>query len=240
MKKSIILIAVTFLFGGFKLSAQDVFPNNIVRELNYEVHGTYKRPIKKSQFTDAKLVRDIISGYPTNWISGYVSVEISGICAGKLLKAKGLTEKLTPEQKHILNTIDLESDMIIHVKYMYSDIGKSKLENGDMHVEMTVIPETEAEFVGGHEQLIKYLKQNSYSKLPAKKQNDFKGAIIKFTINEGGEVINAKCSQKWGDAKTDQLLLDLINHMPNWKPAVNNNGVKVKQDFVFTIGSGGC
>jgi len=240
MKKIGILISITFLLFSFKSFSQDVFPNNIIKELNYEVHGTYKRAVKKSQFKDAKLVRDIISGYPTNWISSYVSVEITGTCSGKFLKASGLNEKLTAEQKHILNTIDLASEITINVKYMYKDFGRNKLENGDMHVEMTIIPEVEAEFIGGHQQLIKYLKQNSYSKLPTKKADDFRGAVIKFTVNEGGDVINAKTTQKWGDFKTDQLLLDLINNMPAWKPAVNTDGVKVKQDFVFSVGAGGC
>jgi hypothetical protein len=36
------------------------------------------------------------------------------------------------------------------------------------------------------------------------------------------------------------MLLDLIKNMPKWKPAINTNGVKVKQDFVFSVGAGGC
>ena len=152
----------------------------------------------------------------------------------------GLNEKLTAEQIQILNTIDLASNLVINVKYMYNDFGRNKLENSEMHVEMTVVPEVEAEFIGGEKQLISYLKLNSYSKLPTKKPNDFKGAVIKFTINEGGYVINVRTTQKWGDAKTDQMLLDLIKNMPKWKPAINTNGVKVKQDFVFSVGAGGC
>lgn len=240
MKKTVIIISITFLLFTLKSFPQDVFPNNIIKELNYDVHGTYKRAVKKSQFKDAKLVRDIISGYPSNWISSYVSVEVLGTCDGKSVKAVGLDEKLTKEQTKILNTIDLASDIIINVKYMYNDFGRNKTENNEMHVEMTIVPEVEAEFIGGQKQLINYLKQNSYNKLPTKKADDFKGAVIKFTINEGGDVINAKTTQKWGDIKTDQLLLDLINNMPAWKPAVNADGVKVKQDFVFSVGTGGC
>jgi hypothetical protein len=240
MNKIVILISSVFLIIGIKAFSQDSFFNNVVNDLNYEVHGAYNRSIKKSQFNNSKLIRDVVSGYPSNWISSYVSVEIIGTCAGKVFKASGLNEKLTLDQKQILSSIDLESNLVINVKYMYNDFRRNKFENSEMHVEMTVIPETEAEFIGGEKQLIDYLKLNSYSKLPVKKPTDFKGAIIKFTINEGGQIINAKATQKWGDTKTDQLLIDLINKMPRWKPAVNADGIKVKQDFVFSVGVGGC
>lgn len=242
MNKIITLISGVLLLCNLSSYSQSGFPNIIEKEneLYYEVHGTYKRSVKKTQFNNAKLIRDVVSGYPSNWISSYVSVEIIGTCAGKVVKALGLNEKLTAEQIQILNTIDLASNLVINVKYMYNDFGRNKLENSEMHVEMTVVPEVEAEFIGGEKQLISYLKLNSYSKLPTKKPNDFKGAVIKFTINEGGYVINVRTTQKWGDAKTDQMLLDLIKNMPKWKPAINTNGVKVKQDFVFSVGAGGC
>ncbi len=242
MNKIITLISGVLLLCNLISYSQSGFPNIIEKEneLYYEVHGTYKRSVKKTQFNNAKLIRDVVSGYPSNWISSYVSVEMIGTCAGKVVKAYGLNEKLTTEQIQILNTIDLASNLVINVKYMYNDFGRNKLENSEMHVEMTVVPEVEAEFIGGEKQLISYLKLNSYSKLPTKKPNDFKGAVIKFTINEGGDVINARTTQKWGDAKTDQMLLDLIKNMPKWKPAINTNGVKVKQDFVFSVGAGGC
>jgi hypothetical protein len=241
MNKIITLISAVLLLNTFSSYSQSGFPSiGMENEMYYEVHGTYRRSVKKSQFNNAKLIRDVVSGYPSNWISSYVSVEIIGTCAGKVVKASGLNEKLTAEQIQILNTIDLAANLVVNVKYIYNDFGRNKQENNDMHVEMTVVPEIEAEFIGGEKLLINYLKLNSYSKLPTKKPSDFKGAVIKFTINESGDVINVRTTQKWGDAKTDQLLFDLISKMPKWKPAVNANGVKVKQDFVFSVGAGGC
>lgn len=240
MNKIVILISSAFLLISVKSFSQDGFPNNVVKELNYEVHGAYKRSVKKTQFNNAKLLSDVISGYPSNWINSYVSVEILGTCAGKVIKAVTPNDKLSTEQKNILNSVDLATNIVINVKYNSKDPITNTIEKNDMHVEMTIVPETEAEFVGGENQLIKYLKNNSISKLPTKKHDNFNGAVIKFTINENGEVINAKATQKWGDLKTDQLLIDLIENMPKWKPAINSNGTKVKQDFVFSVGTGGC
>ena len=57
-----------------------------------------------------------------------------------------------------------------------------------------------------------------------------------FTINENGAVENAKIFESSGDAKTDELLLRLINNMPKWKPAKDIMGNPVKQDFEFLTG----
>ena len=37
------------------------------------------------------------------------------------------------------------------------------------------------------------------------------------------------------DAKTDQLLLDIINHMPKWKTSLNANGVKVNRILYLVL-----
>jgi len=48
-------------------------------------------------------------------------------------------------------------------------------------------------------------------------------------------------SKTSGDQKTDKLLLKAINKMPKWKPAENSDGIKVKQEFEFSVGNcGGC
>ena len=61
-----------------------------------------------------------------------------------------------------------------------------------------------------------------------------------FTVNEEGEIVNAKISQTSGDSKTDKLFVEAINKMPKWKPAQNSKGVKVKQEFIFNLSGGGC
>jgi len=109
-----------------------------------------------------------------------------------------------------------------------------------MYVTMKVIPETEASFHGGNTELIKYVKKNIIEKLPAIITNNMLKAKIVFTINETGEVINAKISHTSGDPKTDNFLIDQIGKMPAWKPAENQNGKKVSQEFEFNVGNGGC
>lgn len=240
MKKIIFTISVVIFLSGFSGYSQNNFTTNFTGNINYEVFGPYKRAVKKTQFNDANLISDVVAGYPVNWISSYISVEIVGTCAGKVIVAASLNEKLTIEQKNILKTIDLASDIVINIKYNYKDPINNTIEKNKIHVEMTIVPETEAEFIGGQKQLIQFLKENSLSKLPIKKSNDFRGAVIRFTVNEDGEIVNPKTVQSWGDLKVDQMLLELMIKMPRWNPALDFNGVKVKQDFKLSVGRVGC
>ena len=65
-------------------------------------------------------------------------------------------------------------------------------------------------------------------------------AAVKFTINEEGQIVDAhvfqSAYQPSKDEKIDELLLETICNMPSWEPAEYDNGIKVKQEFVLTVG----
>src|ERR1017187_101222 len=54
-------------------------------------------------------------------IMEFVSVRISATSMGKTLASEGTSERLTMEQKHILNTVDLGSDISINIKFKYKN-----------------------------------------------------------------------------------------------------------------------
>jgi len=62
---------------------------------------------------------------------------------------------------------------------------------------------------------------------------------VKFTVNEEGKIVDALIFRSSEDPKADQLLLDAINKMPEWKPARNSTGMKIKQEFTIPM-SNGC
>jgi TonB family protein len=234
--------AQTDFLAGF--SSAPVYPP---QELSYSVHGRYDRPVYKEAMDRAKLVSDFIDGYPTNWIDEYVSVEIIATNSGKEISGVSANDQLTTEQKNILKAADLSSDIMINVKYKY----KSGLTNNSvnqelniaktvMNIKLTVIPETEAEYASGQKQMSAYLKESVINKIPESIAKQIKAAQVIFTVNEKGEIEDAKISKTSGDEKTDQLLLESINKMPKWKPAENEKGIKVKQYFQFNVGQYGC
>jgi len=87
-----------------------------------------------------------------------------------------------------------------------------------------------------------YLKENAISKITEAASKKIKPAIVRFIINEDGAIAKAQISTTTGDDDTDKLLLEAINKMPNWKPAEDSKGKKVKQEFVLSVGPqrGGC
>jgi hypothetical protein len=209
-----ILVLAIVAFSSFASLQQDDFPKGGFQTVNYEVRAMYNYSIKKEKLCKAKQLSDIISSYPKNWISAYNSVEVIAMKNGKEKKAKGTGEVLTTEQKRILSEAELATDVIILVSYKQKDEMTQLVENKNMHVVMTVVPEIEAEYVGGNKAMMGYLKVNSKNKTPQSISPQQNGASVRFSIGEDGGVINVRILQSWGDPKIDAILLDLINKMP--------------------------
>lgn len=226
-------ILIALLLSSFFLSS-------FSQDLSYEIRGKYARAVKKENLYGAKLIRDFITGYPANWVTDYISVEILATSNGKTISAFSTNETLTTAQQNILNKAELGTEIGVNVKYKSVNSVTDKVENSSLDILMTVVPETEAEYIGGYQQLKKYLKENVINKIAATTPAQYQEGKVLFTINESGEIANAQISKTSGDIDTDNLLLETINKMPIWKPAVNEKGIKVKQQFEFSVGKAGC
>jgi TonB family protein len=224
---------LTLLFSSLFLAA-------FSQDMGYELRARNTRAVTREKLYEVKLISDIIPGYPVNWIRDYISVEIMTTSNGKSLKAMSANDVLSTQQQNILNNVDPGSDIAIYVHYKSKNPITDKLETSIMNVLMTVVPETEAEYMGGNQQLKKYLMENFSSKITETVPKELQEGMVKFTVNEEGEIANAQISKSSGDLKTDQLLLETINKMPKWKPAENSKGIKVKQEFAFSLGKVGC
>lgn len=260
MKKLIPASAIILFFGlaTFNLSnclsqtysyySKDVFPGStpinppaINQDLRYEVHGMYKRPVKQLKLSNAKLISDVVPEYPVNWISDYVSVEISATYAGKVMKAVSSNDALNSEQKNILNTADIGTSIVVDVNYKYKNSVTEDIVNHVMHTWLTVVPEIEAEYPGGYNRMTKYFKENGINKISESGRKLFQQVLIRFSIDKKGEIVDSKIYETSGDAEIDKILIEAINKMPKWRPAQNSKGIKVKQEFEFNVGTnGGC
>ncbi len=231
--KKINLIAPA-LFLGLTAFGQFGQPTGI-NEINYEVYGSYRRAVKKEVLSEAKVIGDAIPGYPINWVTNYTSVEIVTTCNGKISKAIAANDILSNDQKNILSEVDLGADIVIDVKYKYKNPVTGQIENNTIQTTVTATPYIEAEYVGGKLQLQNYFKDNGITKVGGK--DPLKPIILlaKFTVTEDGEIINTKITKTSGDKGNDKKILEAINKMPNWNPAKNGKGLKVKQDFELSI-----
>lgn len=226
----------SFIIMILSISFLSVFPQG----LSYEVHGKYLHAIKKEKLHEAKSMGDIIPDYPASWITDYISAEILITSNGKATKATSANNILTTEQASILNTVEMGSDITIDIKYKSKNPVTNNVEIDSMYFSVTVVPDVEAEYSGGHQEMTQYLKEKAISKIPETNAKDLQQAVVRFTVNEKGEITNARISRTSGNQKIDGLLLEAINKMPKWKAAENSKGIKVKQEFEFSVGNTGC
>lgn len=255
MKKTI-LTSLFFCCFGYVLMAQYEFAsykpsedNTTKQNLYFEVRSAYMRPVKKDELGNAQLLREVIPGYPINWITDYVEVEIATAKGNFITRTKSKNEKLTAEQKKLLASASIGTDIIVDVKYSFLHPVTKQRENNTIHTTVTVAPDNEAMFLGvvpgynalhpGNDALVKkYLEENCIRKVLADIPEKFQKGTVKFTVNENGEAVNARIVMPSGNDKMDKMLLDAVMKMPKWKPAQNSKGENVPQEFDFVVGTG--
>ena len=162
-------------------------------------------------------------------------MEVEATKNGTTKKAVGKSDVLTQEQKDLLKLADEGTDVLVKIKYMPENT-LSHNDPKEFHFTFSIDPENDAAYPGGEQQLKQYLKEKAIDKIADGSFRQYQLAAVKFTIDEKGQVINPHIFWTSEDKKTDELLLETICNMPNWKPATYANGFKVKQEFVFTVG----
>ena len=235
MKKiqiQLILLFCIALVLPFRSSAQD----NLPFELKYEVNRVYPAiSISKEELKTANTLVDLNRHYKPSWVKEYESVEIVVSVDGKKRTATSKDHILTQEQKVLMDKVDVGTAITVNIQYLPANNLKNNEVRG-MDFKFTVDPEIEAKFVDGSERLQQYLKEQVIDKISASHFKRHQLTAVKFTIDEKGEVINAHVFEAPKNEAIDQILLDAICNMPNWEPATYSNGVKVKQEFAFSVG----
>lgn len=213
---------------------------SFAQDLRFEVRGKYTRGVSKEKLMTPKTMSDIRPGYPSSMIEEYTSTEIAVITHGQIKKATGVNETLSTEQQSLLQTADVGSNIEVNVGYIHQNAVTLFPEVRQMHFVITVVPEVEAEYPGGREELNSYLKKYAIDKIPETFSKEMKMALIHFTVTEEGKISNANVIESSKDPEIDKLLLKAIRKMPDWKPAVSAEGKKVGQESEFIVGNEGC
>lgn len=209
-------------------------------DLFYAVGGVYSRSVTKSKLQKLMMLSDFIDGYPVNWISAYTSVEISSDYNGDKVSLMSKNDVLSDEQKKMLSELNIDAGIVVNVKYNTKNVITDALEKSEMNVSLTVIPEVEAEYVGGYKKMIAYLKDNSSDKIAVISDKVVQPSSLRFLIDKTGRAKNVRIIKKSGITEIDNLLIKLIENMPKWNAAKNLKGENISQQFDFRIGADGC
>jgi TonB family protein len=212
------------------------FPFFVFSQATFDLTGNFPL-VKQKKLTEVKELNELIVDYPSNWITSYISVEITTTNKGILNKASGQNNVLTNEQVNNLKSADLLSNVFIKVNYLYRNSQSGQLEKHTIEHSTYIAPERNAKFENGQYQLHEFLRSAVLGVQNDSLPRRLGMVSVKFTVNEGGEIVNPKVFKSSGDLFTDMRLLNAISTMPKWKPA-ENNGTKLKQEFLFSFG--GC
>lgn len=233
MKNILFNLSIVFLFAlpNFSFSQNDA-----EFELTCEINVTHPPlSITKARLTSAVTLSDLNRQYKPSWVKTYESVEILTTHQGKLKKATGKNNILTPEQKVLLNQADENTKIDVKVLYFpENNLVQNDLKQNNFSFK--VVPEIEASFIGGAIALKNYLNENAMLNLPDGCFQKNALTAVTFTVSTEGEIINTKIFESSKDDEIDAVLVNTIANMPDWKPAQYASGLKVKQDFVFTVG----
>lgn len=207
----------------------------------YDLRRKGNKNTTKAILLKAATLDDFINNYPSNWISDYLSVEVSSTQLNQKIFATSNNNVLNNEQKVLLKSIDYGSNLEVTVIYKKQNAMTGFPEPKEMNISMVVLPAIEAQFADGEKALIDYFKNKTESEI-LKLSKDTKPLNVHFTINEIGAVENVRLNQSIGVDSIDQLVVGLVAKMPRWTPAKAFDGQVVKQQFEFTIALGmdGC
>ena len=230
MKKNQILLIVLLSIGcAFNSFAQN--------DLKFEINKVLPFiSIQENKLDKINTLTDLDKRYPTSWVREYISVEISAYKNGTQTKASGISDVLNQEQKELIRLADRSSDIAVSVMYLpENSLKNNTVKQYDFKV--TIMPDKNAIYSEGAEQLIQYLQKNSIVNIEAGSFTGYDLTAIKFTITEQGHITDIQVAMPSKDTKIDEMLVTAISKMPSWKPAEFSNGLKVKQNFVLTIGN---
>ncbi len=206
----------------------------------YSVQSRYMNQVTQTALRGANWIDDLIPDYPSNWITHYISVNISSVRNGEEIIAMSTSNELSKEQKDLINSLNPNADIAVQIRYKAINAATGHIEPLEMNVWMTLVPEKQAEFVGGYDALLSYLENKGMALIGKDVLNRLRPSSVIFVINEAGKVEEATMSTTTGSALIDKTLIGLVNNMPKWKPAEDVNGKTVSQEFQLAVGMPGC
>ncbi len=226
-----VLYSVVFTLLCICIQAQDFM---------FDVRPLQGKPVVEQVLKEAQTLKDLNPGYPDSWVSGYVSVQLKAEKGNEEIVVEGVDDRLTDDQKALLRSSEMGTNYSVRVQYMPED---NHAEGGmkEVNFSFSHVPEKTAEFIGGTEELILYLKEQAMNDIPESTQENIESVNILFTIDETGYASSIKVESSSKNYQVDQVIVKSITEMPAWIPAQNADGKPVTQTFEFVMGKDvGC
>ncbi len=249
MKKNLILFSTTIIAlcltaFGFISWSESGATLGAAPEFIYDINYRSGTTITKEKLHNAKSVSDILPR-EADWTKHPVQrVIVSLFQDGSETTEIGDNLALNKEQTQLLRSIDYSKSfrLVATCQDQHKAVPDRELAYNLTYF-ITVIPEKEAEYKGGEDALIAYLKKKSKKETAIVKEDQLRQGQISFTVTKKGTIAKVELSSTSGYPSIDKAMVELITTLPRkWDPATNAKGEKVEQEFIFSFGrrGGGC
>lgn len=205
-------------------------------ELKYGVHRSYSGfSLTYDKLGKAENLKDLNQYYEADHVKSFISVQIQTKEKGEIVITKSSDDELTPEQKAQLLAADYGTTISVSVDY-FPDYQFGQSEPKEMGFEFVMEAHQPARMNGGESALHRFVEAKISPSLSRSVFRIHHLTGVCFSIDEQGQVANVRMAESSGDQATDELLVDAICALPDWKPAHYEDGKRITVDYVFTIG----
>lgn len=209
-------------------------------QTGFQIVPDYRKGIKKNVLTEAKKLSDINSGYPTSWIKECQSVEIKlKNVKGDSLLALSQSAILNREQKKLLSKAELGDQVFFKITYFPYEKVKGK-DPRYIKFNYTLIPEKQASYPGGWDAADNFLTSQGIEVIVRQQDVLKQWAKFGFEIDIEGKVNSIEVDQSTGDPSYDLQIRQILEGMPSWQPAIDDEGKKIAQKYYLMVGMAGC
>ena len=205
--------------------------------------GTRFGGIKKSELDKIRSFNDLISADHASDIDTYLDLSIIILDDFKETEIRETVKggMLNEAQIKLLKSTSPSTNVLFKANYLgrVNQTGDLKVTASTPH--FTVVPEHQAEYMGGKEAIIDYLIGNTLNETADVQKDQLKPGKLYFTVSQSGQISNVNLSSSCGYEQINQKVMKSIQNLPgDWKPAMNEKGEYVEQDLVISFGIVGC
>ena len=210
-------------------------------ELWMNVGNRFANTVTKEKLHSAKSIVDIVPDHAMEGIRDCEGVVFSVLIDQQDEIEMGDDEFLTPMQLGLAQNTDYGSNILIAANCQYDNPETGKPEFYQFRYYMTVVSHTQAQFPGGNQALIDFLKTATAEEMKTTTKDGLRPGSISFTVGPDGKIQGTKLESTGGYESLDNTLLGLIQKTDGmWEPAVDKEGNNISQELRLSFGKQGC
>ena len=247
--KALIIAAVTVLSGVAlaEFSATNLKANKMECgapvapiDFHYAVGHRFFATVTPEKLHDATSIYDLIPE-DANWEQFNIYATSISVYQQNHVNATNNSITLNDEQKSVFSTLSYQDQIVLKASSWTKKDGSKREYDHDLVYYISIVPNIEARYIDGHEELMRFLKEGSKETIKNAENWKLKPGKLSFTVSTKGEPKNAKLLNSCGYPEVDSTMTALIlTTKEKWLSALDANNQPVEQELFISFGQAGC